>query len=113
MIVFPKLFLALAEIRSKLKTHGWPSNYQNDSWTAGVPWRDGEPLLESGCHFVELGIGIGTDRLNGGQTHNHNQGQHHSVFDSGRAVFADKKLLYCLQHNGLTPNKKKLLTNNV
>jgi hypothetical protein len=102
MIVLPELYLV--ETCWKLTTHGGPPNHQNDSWTAGVPWRDDEPLLESGRHFVELGVGVGSDRLNSGQTHNDNQGQHYGVFDSSWAVFADKKLLYCLQHGGLTPN---------
>ncbi len=33
------------------------------------------------------------DRLNGGEAHDHDQGEHDRVFDSRRAIFRDEKLL--------------------
>jgi len=38
-------------------------------------------------------IGVGTNRLNGGQTHNDNQGQHHSVLNCRGAVFRNEESL--------------------
>ena len=39
-------------------------------------------------------IGVGADRLNGGQAHDDNQRQHHGVFHRGRAIFRDQETLH-------------------
>ena len=45
-------------------------------------------------HAVERGVGVGADRLNGGQAHDDNQRQHHGVFHRGRAIFRDQETLH-------------------
>ncbi len=42
---------------------------------------------DRGSHFFELLVRFGTDRADGGQANDDDQGQHHSVLDCGRAIF--------------------------
>ena len=56
------------------------------------------------CDLVESGVRVRTDGANSGQTHNHDQGQHHSIFHSGGAVFRHEEMLNFLSqalHNFL------------
>src|SRR5436853_416699 len=45
-------------------------------------------------HALERGIGVGADRLNGGQAHDDNQRQHDGIFHRGRAIFRDQETLH-------------------
>ena len=39
---------------------------------------------------VERGAGLRADRLNRGQAHDHDQGQHHRILNGGRSIFAKR-----------------------
>ena len=51
-------------------------------------------LTKRGRHVLKRGIRLRSDRLNGGQAHDHDQRQHNGVFDRGGTVFRDEETLY-------------------
>ena len=45
-------------------------------------------------HVIERRIGVGADRLDRRQTDDHDQGQHHRVFNGGWAIFGREETLH-------------------
>jgi hypothetical protein len=46
---------------------------------------------QRGCHFAECRFGFRADGANRRQTHNHDQRQHHRIFNRGGSILANEE----------------------